>query len=456
MAYKGIDVSKHQGIINWTKVKNAEVSFVFLRMGYGTITDPMFIQNYNKAKSAGIIIGGYWFSYALTVNEAKTQANTCLALLKSYPMQLPIFYDFEDDTQRYANQKGVFYTRTSRTNIIKTFCTTLKAKGYKTGIYTNPNYIVNFLNWSELKSQPLWIAKWVKYNGAATTDFSISPDLAPKNYGTPTIWQFSRTGKIDGINGDVDLNYWYDALPITTTATVKKTYPNKYTVNDLTIRKLNNFKIIYLDSKKSGLNYSCYINAGFFGNYNTESGKLFTLPSANLVCEVKDIPVEGYPYVRGKITNQKLYWSCADNHSSQFKGKKVSTLIIPKIGNPYIEDTSAPPQDCLYAISGVPTVRNKDDVDYYNYVKKQGWDQSCMGAAYRNWIGVRDGELWLISGRTTAKNYIYGMEFWKKIKNEQFDDIIALDGGGSYIYKDSAYIKKTANNRRINNIITFT
>lgn len=240
------------------------------------------------------------------------------------------------------------------------------------------------------------------------------------------------------------------------TATQKKSYPDTYTSNGLTFKRLKSFRIVYHDATKADANYYYYVNAGFFGNFKASSGTIYTLPVANLVCDPWNVPVEGRAQMLKHIKNNKIFWSCADNHSDQFKGKKVSTLIIPEKGDPYVADVAAPPVDCQYAISGVPAVRNGDDVDYYNYVKPQGWDESCMRATFRNWIGVRNGELWLITGNTTTNNYIYGMEFWKKVKNEQFDDILTLDGGGSYIYRNGPSIKKTAENRRVNNLIVFT
>ena len=199
---------------------------------------------------------------------------------------------------------------------------------------------------------------------------------------------------------------------------VKKTYPDNYTSNGLTFKRLKSFRIVYHDATKADANYYYYANAGFFGNFKASSGTIYTLPVANLVCDPWNVPAEGRPEILKHLKNGKVFWTCADNHSNQFKGKKVSTLIVPEKGNPYIADVAAPPADCLYAISGVPAVRNGDDVDYHNYVKPQGWDESCMGAASRNWIGIRGGELWLITGKTTSKNYIYGMEFWNKVKNE--------------------------------------
>ena len=78
-----------------------------------------------------------------------------------------------------------------------------------------------------------------------------------------------------------------------------------------------------------------------------------------------------------------------------------------------------------------------------------------MYATYRNWLGVRDGKIWVISGKTATRNYIYGMEFWKKIRYEKFDDIICLDGGGSYVRKTGTVKYATVGNRRINNYITY-
>ena len=233
-------------------------------------------------------------------------------------------------------------------------------------------------------------------------------------------------------------------------------YADNYTKNGLTFQRCKSFRIVYHDSEKVGANYYNYINAGFFGNFSTSGGRLFTLPVANLVCDPWNVPAEGKEYILPHIKGSKLYWNCADNHSTQFKNKNVSTLIVPKSGKPYIVDTAVVPNDCLYAISGVPTVRNYDDVDYYKYVKSQGWDDSCMYGTYRNWLGIRDGQIWIITGKTATKNYIYGMEFWNKVKDEGFQDIICLDGGGSYIYKKANVTKKTAENRRVNTLIVFT
>lgn len=454
MAYKGIDVSAHNGTINWTKVKSAGIAFAMLRMGYGTTTDKKFIEYYKGAKAAGLAVGGYWFSYALNTTQAIAEADACARLFASYPLDLPVFFDFEDDTERYAKQNGVTFSPALRTAIHQSFLSRLYSKKISCGIYANENYIKYLTVWEGLKAWPLWLAKWTNYSGTHPAGFTVSPENVIKSYSAKTVaWQFTDSGVIPGISGKADLDYWYGDLPKQTA--IKKVYPDEYTSNGLTFRRCKSFRIVYHDAKKVGANYWNYMNAGFFGNFRAANGQIYTLPVANLVCDPWSVPSEGQPDILPHIRNSKLFWNCADNHSTQFKGKKVSTLIVPASGNPYVIDTASVPTNCLYAISGVPAVRNRADVDYYNYVKPQGWDESCMGAAQRNWIGVRDGEIWLITGKTTSKNYIYGMEFWNKVKGEGFDDILTLDGGGSYIFKEGSATKKTLENRRVNTLIVF-
>ena len=228
-----------------------------------------------------------------------------------------------------------------------------------------------------------------------------------------------------------------------------------YTVNGLTICRADDFSIEYCDRKKKNIPEDRYINGGFFGNYKSASGSLFTLPVGNLVCDIGGVDPAAERYIKPYISGGKLRLGCDNNASAQYHGRKVSTLVKTRSGKVYVADLSAPPPDAIYAISGVPTVRNGDDVDYYNYVKAQGWDESCMYATYRNWLGVRNGEIWVISGKTETKNYIYGMEFWRKIKGEKFDDVICLDGGGSYVRKTGTGKYATVGNRRINNYITY-
>lgn len=236
---------------------------------------------------------------------------------------------------------------------------------------------------------------------------------------------------------------------------LKKVYADTYSHDGLTFERCRNyFKIKYTDEPKKTYRYLNEASGGFFGNFK-RNGVLYTLPVGNLVCDC--VNKEGSPSwgdIASKVSGDKLRLSTFDRNN-EFYGKKVATLIVPASGEPYVADVSEAPADCKYAISGVPTVRNGDDVMWHEYVKPQGWSDGCMYATYRNWLGVRDGEIWIVTGKTTSKNYIYGMEFWKKVREEGFDDIIALDGGGSFVHKVGVKKTLTAENRRISNKVVW-
>lgn len=242
------------------------------------------------------------------------------------------------------------------------------------------------------------------------------------------------------------------------TKTVAASTPAKatsYEKNGLTFIRADNFSVRYHDKSKRVGNYNRYANGGFFAVYKNSAGAYFTLPVGNLVCDIDVIPAVGQKYLTPFVSDGKLRYDCNDNQSAQFHGKAVSTLVVPTVGKPYIADLAAPPANAKYAISGVPTVRNGDDVDYHRYVRAQGFDTSCMYGTWRSWLGVRNGEIWFITGKTVTANYIYGMEFWKKVKDEGFDDIICIDGGGSYYWKNGKAIKTTSGARQINNVVVF-
>ncbi len=617
----GIDVSKYNGKIDWNSVKSSGVSFAILRGGYSTVRDDQFLSYYDGATKAGIQVGIYWFSYALNVNDAIKEANFCVSVLNGKKINLPIFYDFEEDTERYANSNKVTYTNADRTKIMTTFCDKIISAGYTAGLYLNENYITNMTNYAELKKYPLWLAKWCDFSGSRCTGYTVPDSQVPTQHGHPMIWQFTDKGKINGIQGDVDLSYGYFTqtqednemtiskqklyLPYKTDAELvsrfgyrtlngkreyhngidlcgrgskiivapangvignstmitdksnrtwewgnyvrldcdnglqvfmchmecravktgqrvkvgdvigiegytgycvpanvngrhchfevrkngvsvdptpylgiknegaildcsetakiaeiaSKSHADKYTHDGLTFMRARNFQIKYFDKPKRSAPYASYGNGGFFAYFVSESGEKFTLPVGNLVCDCNDddIPKQARKYLDRYTSGGKLRYGCNSNQTPQYKGGRlVSTLIVPSSGVPYIDDVSEPASGCKYAISGVPTIRHGDDVDYYSYVKSQGFDESCMGAAYRTWIGLRDGEIWIITGKTSSKNFIYGMEFWKKVRCEGFDDVIAIDGGGSAFVKyNGSNVTNTSENRSVNNLIVF-
>lgn len=190
----GIDVSKHNGYINWEKVKNDNCDFAILRAGYGKFSnqiDSLFKYNANQCILNKIPFGVYWFSYALDEKDAIVEAETCYNTIKDYldSMSLPVFYDFEYDSESYAEKQGVYFNNASRTTIINAFCKFFKDKNIPCGYYSNSDYLKNKLYPKKLNF-PLWLAQ---YNNL------------PAAYDCVLV-QRSSSGKVDGIAGNVDMN----------------------------------------------------------------------------------------------------------------------------------------------------------------------------------------------------------------------------------------------------------
>lgn len=190
---KGIDVSKYQGNINWEKVKAAGIEFAILRIGFGknkSQKDPQFENNYNECKRLGIPVGIYLYSYALTVQGAAEEAKNCLNWLAGRKLELPIYFDIEDTTQQG-------FSRAILTNMCKAFCKEIERAGYTAGIYANKYWWTDKLNGNELDQYTKWVAQY-----AARCTYA----------GTYDMWQYTSSGKVDGIDGKVDMNYMYKDL----------------------------------------------------------------------------------------------------------------------------------------------------------------------------------------------------------------------------------------------------
>lgn len=231
-------------------------------------------------------------------------------------------------------------------------------------------------------------------------------------------------------------------------------YKNSYDKDGITYTRVKEFAIIYHDADKRKGGVKRYINGGFFANYRSEDGEVYTLPVANLACDIKDIPAAAKGNLFEHVYGNHLVYSIADNATKQFVGKKVSTLLVPYSGKPTIERVDKIPTGIKYAVSGVPVVIDKKPVDM-NYVGAEGWDSSTTYGTSRNMLGIRSSEIWVLTLKTTSANYIKSGEVWKKIQGEGFEDVIALDGGGSYIRVEGIKRRSTGGSRAVNNIIAF-
>ena len=231
-------------------------------------------------------------------------------------------------------------------------------------------------------------------------------------------------------------------------------YKNSYDKDGITYTRAKDFAIIYHDKDKRKGGVKRYINGGFFANYRSEDGEVYTLPVANLACDIKDIPAAAKGNLFEHVYGNHLVYSIADNATKQFAGKKVSTLLVRYSGKPTIERVDKIPSGIKYAVSGVPVVSDKKPVDM-SYVNAEGWDGTTTYGTSRNMLGIRSGEIWVLTLKTTSANYIKSGEVWRKIQGEGFEDVIALDGGGSYIRVEGIKRRSTGGSRAVNNIIAF-
>ena len=195
MSMKGIDVSKHQGNVNWSHVKADGVQFAIIRAGYGkqaSQKDTQFENNYAGCKSNGVPVGAYWYSYAATPAEAKQEAAVCLNIIKGKTFEYPIYFDIEEPS---VLAKG----KAACTAIAKAFLEAVEQAGYFVGIYSSKSHLESCIT-EELRTR---YAVWVAHYGVDKTTY----------HGQYGIWQKSSTGKVSGIRGNVDMNECYTNYP---------------------------------------------------------------------------------------------------------------------------------------------------------------------------------------------------------------------------------------------------
>ena len=206
----GIDVSEHNGALDWSKIKAAGISFAIIRTGYGVShVDNYFEKNIQGALAQSIPVGVYHFSYALDAAGAKKEAEFVLSILKPYlgKLQLPVFYDFEYDTVDYAKKQGVTLGKEAFNAHTVAFCEAIKAAGYKPGTYYNLDYLRRFVDINQVGKYVQWYAQYA--SNASASGWAI--------------WQYSSSYTIPGCSGRFDANVLGDASLLTGTT-------GKYTV----------------------------------------------------------------------------------------------------------------------------------------------------------------------------------------------------------------------------------
>lgn len=194
----GIDVSEMNGYIDWKKVADSGIKFAFIRVGgrfsvSGSIyNDSRFSYNISQAKSYGIKVGVYFFTQAINTNEAIEEARFTINKIRSYILDLPIVIDTEsvDGGGRHSS-----ISVESRTEVVKAFCEEIIKNGFAPMIYASTSWLDNKLNMSKLSKFKVWVAQW-----ASSVSYK----------GSYNCWQYTSTGRVNGINGNVDMDIWYN------------------------------------------------------------------------------------------------------------------------------------------------------------------------------------------------------------------------------------------------------
>jgi len=191
---KGIDVSVHNGNIDWNKVKADGIEFAILRAGFGRLEkqkDEKFEQNYAGAKAAGIPVGAYWYSYAMDEDEARLEADVFLSVIRGKQFEMPVYFDLEEKKQFDLGKEKV-------SAIMRAFLEKVEKAGYFVGLYGSASSLTTHTA-DDIKSHyTIWLAHWVD-----KTNYS----------GVYGIWQYSEKGHVDGISGNVDLDICYKDFP---------------------------------------------------------------------------------------------------------------------------------------------------------------------------------------------------------------------------------------------------
>ena len=300
---KGIDVSKYQGTIDWQAVKDSGISFVIVQAGYGKYSfqaDPRLDENIRGAQAVGIDVGVYWYSYAFTPEDARLEAEVCYDIIKDYNLTFPVYYDIEEP------QHSQISVATSSA-IVDSFCSTMESKGYFTGVYSYAWFLEANIYREVLEKYDVWVAQY---------------NYAPYSYsGKYGIWQYSGSGYVNGINGQVDLDYSYrnypylispetytGTFPAATTQTTLQTSTTQTTLQTSTT-PVSTAATVSAPTDRVGVNVSA--DKGDINWQNVkDSGCTFALINAGQGTEADAKFEENFKNAKNAGLYTGAYWTC--------------------------------------------------------------------------------------------------------------------------------------------------
>ena len=277
MEFRGIDISKHNGIIDFDKIKEQNL-FCLIRVAYGSYgIDAKGKYNMEECQKRGIPFGAYVYSYARNTGEARSEAANVLEQVKGFNLSYPLIIDMED-ADGYKKKNGVSYK--TCIDICKIECEEFEKAGYYAMIYANKDWLENKINSADLDRYDKWLAQW---NNKPT-------------YGKPFgIWQYTSDGKVDGINGRVDMNIAYKDYP-SIIANMNKPEKPVEVIEEVTVK----------------VNTSLNIREGAGTNYN----KIGSYYNGDVVSILE---------VKGNWGRTVKGWICLDYTTSKYAGNTQSS-----------------------------------------------------------------------------------------------------------------------------------
>ena len=206
---QGIDVSHHQGVINWSQVKACGMDFAMIRVGYrgygsGAIyADDYFETNIRNALAAGMKVGIYFFSQALNEQEAREEASYTIQMIQKYNITYPVVFDWETAPGYRTYDAGL--TKSQMNSLADTFCSMVSDAGYIPMVYANESDFTNRFDYSALSAKYyIWYARYIYPYGGTTWYYSGGP--LPNTSLKYNMWQYMSDGTVPGINGNCDVN----------------------------------------------------------------------------------------------------------------------------------------------------------------------------------------------------------------------------------------------------------
>lgn len=297
MADLFVDVSVHNGTIDWTQVAKNGITGAIIRAGYGrdvSQKDKKFDENYKGAKAAGLKVGAYWYSYSINVADSKTEAEACLQAISGCEFDLPVFYDVEDSTM-------ASYSKDTVSEMVNAFCGTIEGAGYYAGYYCNTNWYNNRLNPVKIPYS-LWLADWRENSVELTKGIK------------KILHQFTSDGWVEGIESRVDMNYYYENTQENTGGNSEKIDSNCLTVigNNVRMRREG-----YLDY--NGANIIKTKNVGDLVSFIRDDGWGWSQVSDGV-----DVGWMANKYLSGRALSQYKYCQCS--------GDRVNVRCGPGLG----------------------------------------------------------------------------------------------------------------------------